>query len=32
VENAPHDRLTPGMALRLFERTTQKLARVEIVD
>ena len=32
VEQAPHDRLRPGVSLWMFERATQKHARVEIVD
>jgi hypothetical protein len=32
TENAPHDRLTPGTKLNLFERSTRQLATVEIVE
>ena len=32
MDAAPHDRLTPGASLQLFERATLKLARVEILD
>ena len=31
AEDAPHERLTPGALLRLFERGSQKFARVEIL-
>jgi hypothetical protein len=31
VEGAPHERLAPGVALRLFERATRQHARVEIL-
>lgn len=30
--DAPHDRLTAGARLHLFERSTRQLARVEIID
>ena len=32
VPDAPHDRLRPGVRLRLFERATQRYATVEILD
>ncbi len=32
VEEAPHDRLGPGVRLHLFERGTQRYATVEILD
>ena len=32
VDGAPHDRLTPGTWLWMFERATRQRARVEIVD
>ena len=32
TENAPHDRLTPGTKLHLFERSTRQLASVEIIE
>jgi hypothetical protein len=32
VAEAPHDRLRPGVRLRLFERATNRYATVEILD
>jgi hypothetical protein len=32
VDAAPHNRLRAGAQLQLFERATQELARVEILD
>ncbi|HJU69769.1 MAG TPA: hypothetical protein VJ650_16125 [Gemmatimonadaceae bacterium] len=32
VDWAPHERLAPGTVLWMFERATQKHARVEILD
>jgi len=32
VPDAPHERLQPGAKLHLFERATQQLATVEILD
>ena len=32
VDEAPHERLRPGISLRLFERGTRGLATVEILD
>jgi hypothetical protein len=32
MEDAPHERLAPGVTLRLFERGTQQRATVEILD
>jgi hypothetical protein len=32
LEEAPHSRLLPGVKLRIFERSTQQLATVEIID
>lgn len=32
MPGAPHDRLQPGTKLHLFERATQQLALVEIID
>jgi hypothetical protein len=32
MDHAPHERLRPGTVLRLFERGSRKLARVEILD
>ena len=32
MEAAPHDRLTPGALLQMFEPATLKHARVEILD
>ena len=32
VAEAPHDRLRPGVRLRLVERATQRYATVEILD
>jgi hypothetical protein len=32
MEAAPHERLSPGTSLRLFERATLKHATVEILD
>lgn len=32
VPDAPHDRLRPGVRLRLFERATQQCATIEILD
>jgi hypothetical protein len=32
VDEAPHDRLRPGIMLQLFERPTRRYAQVEILD
>ena len=32
IPDAPHDRLRPGVRLRLFERASQQCATVEILD
>ena len=32
VPEAPHERLKPGISLRLFERATQAYATVDILD
>jgi hypothetical protein len=32
MDSAPHDRLTPGTLLRLFESTTRQYATVEVLD
>ena len=32
MDGAPHERLKPGVVLRLFERGTQKFATVEILS
>jgi hypothetical protein len=32
MDHAPHERLRPGTVLRLFERGSRRLARVEILD
>jgi hypothetical protein len=32
VDEAPDEQLRPGVTLRMFERATQNLATVEIID
>ncbi len=32
METAPHERLSPGIRLRLFERSTGGYALIEVLD